>query len=161
MAFYIFDIDGTLANGDHREHFVTSVPMQWDTFFEACDQDLAHEHILHICRLLMQSPTDYVEFWTGRPEKVRGKTVQWLIDHRVLRSNILPILPNTYRLRMRPDSNKDYSPSGDVRLKRGWLKLVRETYHQQIAMVFEDRHAVVQMWRDEGVPCAQVAEGKF
>jgi hypothetical protein len=28
-------------------------------------------------------------------------------------------------------------------------------------MAFDDRDQVVKMWRAKGVPCAQVAEGKF
>jgi hypothetical protein len=28
-------------------------------------------------------------------------------------------------------------------------------------MAFDDRDQVVKMWREKGVPCAQVAEGNF
>jgi hypothetical protein len=28
-------------------------------------------------------------------------------------------------------------------------------------MAFDDRNSVVKMWRDLGIPCAQVADGDF
>jgi hypothetical protein len=57
---------------------------------------------------------------------------------------------------MRP--NDDYDP--DHILKSRILDaLIDEGYDPK--MVFDDRDAVVKMWRDRGLTCLQVAEGNF
>ena len=35
----IFDIDGTLANCDHRLHHVKNKPKNWDAFYDGCMDD--------------------------------------------------------------------------------------------------------------------------
>jgi len=35
MNVYVFDLDGTLANIDHRLHFIKTKPKNWPAFFEA------------------------------------------------------------------------------------------------------------------------------
>ena len=150
MGFYVFDIDGTLAIGEHRLHHLEKHPKDWDAFFDACHEDEPYKPVIHLCKLLIASHTDIVELWTGRPEKVREKTVKWLEDHGIPREG--------YRLRMRPDGIREH----DSILKREWLHEAREEpLRGQPDMIFDDRNSVVRMWRAEGVPCAQVAEGDF
>ena len=51
-------------------------------------------------------------------------------------------------------------PAGDrtsgAELKRAWL---HEPRIKLVDFVFEDDAAVVEMWRDEGVPCLQITRG--
>ena len=35
----IFDIDGTLANCDHRLHHIQDKPKNWDLFYNGCMDD--------------------------------------------------------------------------------------------------------------------------
>ena len=36
----IFDIDGTLANCDHRLHYIKNKPKNWEAFYNECMDDL-------------------------------------------------------------------------------------------------------------------------
>jgi len=45
-------------------------------------------------------------------------------------------------------------------VKREMLDRIRADGYNPI-MAFEDRSRVVKMWREAGIPCAQVAEGDF
>jgi len=57
---------------------------------------------------------------------------------------------------MRPDDDR----RPDDEIKAEILGRMRETGLQPL-MAFDDRDKVVAMWRANGVPCAQVAEGAF
>jgi HAD superfamily, subfamily IIIB (Acid phosphatase) len=147
MNVYICDIDGTIADNKHREHFVSNRKYpQWDEFFEACDQDTPIEHMralladLDACSLIGGIGIIYV---TGRPERVRAKTVAWLDKHD---------FPAGVSMLMRADG--DHRP--DHVIKKELLKALRDS-HVKLIMAFDDRQAVVDMWRAMGVPCAQVA----
>lgn len=144
MAFYIFDLDGTLANVEHRRHFIDR--NDWDGFFEACDQDLPFTHTINLMRDLLQAG-HRVEIWSGRSAQVEQKTRAWLLDHGVDPRALT---------RMRPVG--DYQP--DEKLKRAWL-------HEELAqgnrpdIIYDDRQKVVDMWRKEGMECYQVNAGDF
>jgi hypothetical protein len=49
----------------------------------------------------------------------------------------------------------DHTP--DTELKAGWLAQASP----KPDLVFDDRASVVAMWRANGIPCCQVAEGDF
>ena len=56
---------------------------------------------------------------------------------------------------MRPQ-NHLYLPDND--LKQMWLDNIGK---DNVAMVFDDRNQVVDMWRQNGLTCFQVADGNF
>ena len=140
--FVVFDLDGTLANTDHRAHLVDRAlgKPDWRAFYAACDQDAAHWHIIHVLTALVEGG-HRVEIWSGRSDEVRDKTEAWLSAHGL---DAVPI-------RMRREH--DYTPD-DV-LKHTWLADGRPD------LIFDDRSKVVAMWRAEGIPCCQVAPGDF
>jgi len=94
--------------------------------------------------------TQYAEcwIWTGRSDEVRDETVAWLNRHLGAWWDVL---------RMR--AHGDHTP--DTELKRAWLRALPSALRERIAGIFEDRTRVVQMWRDEGMTCFQVAPGDF
>lgn len=47
----IFDIDGTLANAEHRVHHLQKEPKDWDAFFAGCTQDTPIEPVMELVRL--------------------------------------------------------------------------------------------------------------
>lgn len=142
---FVFDIDGTLADCSHRLHFIQGPVKDWDGFFEACALDAPIPHTLDLMRLLMEGVA--VICVSGRSDTVRQKTLQWL-------ENYLPWEVGALYMRKAGDHRPD-----DV-VKKGLLTQLRADGWAPI-MVFDDRDRVVKMWRDEGVPCAQVAEGDF
>ena len=64
-------------------------------------------------------------------------------------------------LKMRPTGHP-FKWMPDDKLKKHWLDLLFEGEKKNdILCVFDDREKVVKMWRENGVDCFQVAEGKF
>jgi hypothetical protein len=91
-------------------------------------------------------------FVSGRPSKYKDVTREWLIKHGLFN----PFLDGKLLLWMRPDGDR----RDDDIVKRELLGRIRmEGYEPVIA--FDDRDRVVKMWRDNGIPCCQVAAGDF
>ena len=144
MKVYIFDLDGTLANLDHRLHLIQCDNPDWDAFFAACVHDGVYEYVAEVARAL--SAKALLLGVSGRSDKIRRLTEDWL------RLNKIPIL----QLYMRKEG--DHRP--DFIVKRELLAELRADGFEPI-MAFDDRDQVVEMWRNNGVPCAQVATGNF
>ena len=143
--FVVFDLDGTLALNDHRQHFVergAGEKKDWRSFFAACDSDVLFWQIARVLQVLV-STGNRVEIWSGRSGEVIDKTRVWLSDHG------LGHVP------FRGREEGDHTP--DTELKKSWLA----SSPQKPDLVFDDRASVVKMWRDNGVACAQVAYGNF
>lgn len=134
----IFDLDGTLANIDHRTHFVRGKRKDWKSFFAACVYDRGVPHVIETFNAHLDAG-HHVRIWSGRSDIVREETEQWLSD--------MGIDP-CYLQHMRAEG--DNTP--DVELKRFWLN----QEHERPDLVYDDRPRVVAMWRAEGVPCFQV-----
>lgn len=144
MRCYLFDIDGTLANCDHRKHHIEGEKKDWDAFYATCHLDEPIDHMVELARDLYSH--GHLVFVTGRGEEQRGPTQEWLKDHGL----------GGPPLYMRPA--KDYRPDDIV--KGELLDQIVEAGYEPI-MAFDDRNSVVKMWRARGIPCAQVAEGDF
>lgn len=90
----------------------------------------------------------YLAFLTGRPEKYRQVTEEWLYDNNLWS-------PESVGLIMRPDGDQ----TDDHVLK---LKQAEEHFGlDNILCVFEDRARIVKAFRDAGVFVCHVAEGNF
>lgn len=144
---YIFDLDGTLALCEHRLHHIQKTPKDWRAFFAACGEDKPCRGLIDIAHTLARGGAE-IRIWTGRSDEVREETVAWLGRHQVPFGE----------LRMRPA--KDHSQDDDLKLE--WLReLFLTPASERLAGAFEDRTRVVEMWREHGVPCFQVAAGDF
>jgi hypothetical protein len=143
----IVDIDGTLADITHRLHFIEGSPKNWDAFFDACEDDIP---IIAICDLVasLRSDGHRIVYCSGRAERCRDKTQRWIYRHVGD--------PQNQVIYMRPDG--DHRP--DEVLKKEFLSLMR-TAGIDPKLAIDDRKKVVDMWRAEGIICAQVAEGEF
>ena len=86
-------------------------------------------------------------FCSGRPERTRQATVDWLQRH-------LGLTPEA--LYMRGDNDR----RADDIVKRELLARMRADRFEP-AFAIDDRRRVVDMWRSVGLVCAQVAEGDF
>lgn len=140
--FIISDLDGTLANIEHRRHFITDGRRDWTGFFRACSDDLPIWPVITVVQNLLGSG-HRVDIWSGRSDEVRAETKEWLDRFG------LGQLP----LKMR--QARDHT--ADQLLKESWL-MAEPTPPD---MVFDDRDKVVAMWRRHGIICAQVAPGNF
>lgn len=146
----IFDLDGTLALCHHRRHLVECEreKQDWDAFYEACDKDLPNEPIVALYEHYREVyGSENVWIFSGRSSKVRQKTEDWLFKHTYL--EWAPCM------KMRPEG--DFTPDDKLKLK--WLEEIGGS--DRIAIAFDDRDKVVNMWRSLGIVCCQVADGNF
>ena len=82
---------------------------------------------------------------SGRSDATQQATIDWLSDNDVHYDHLV----------MRPQ-NHLYMPDND--LKQMWLDNIGV---DNVAMVFDDRQQVVDMWRKNGLTVFQVADGNF
>lgn len=150
---YIFDLDGTLALIEHRRHMLDEKhdSNRWRRFYAACDKDQPNVPVIATMERLRHAGAD-VWIFSGRSAEVRDKTVAWLAEHTSFMTWDLDTA-----LMMRADG--DYT-ADDV-LKRQWLDGMLDEDRRRLVATFDDRDRVVQMWREAGVTCFQVAPGEF
>lgn len=149
----IFDFDGTLCNIEHRTHFVRQEKPDWEAFYKACVRD---RPVLPVIQTFIAfeaqngfevkhggEPINHIEIWSGRSDIVEEESRAWLDHHAI---------PNRYLTRMRV--HDDYRP--DHELKQKWLNEFVAEHGMKPDIVFDDRQKVVDMWRANGIVCAQV-----
>jgi hypothetical protein len=143
MSTWIVDIDETLALRGERG------PYDWDRVGE----DQPNTPTIEIVQALAAAGHEIIVV-SGRMECCRPQTLQWLVDHKVPFSQLS-------QLYMRPDGVRQK----DAVVKSAFLSSI--VYLLQIQekpiklRVLDDRDQCVQMWRDQGIFCAQVAPGNF
>ena len=98
---------------------------------------------------LLKKAGPRIVIFSGSSKATKDATKDWLND--------LDIPFDV--LKMRPTGGGFKFMKDDV-LKKKWLDdLFPNT--DDITCVFDDRDKVVQMWRDNGITCFQVADGNF
>ena len=156
IPLIICDIDGTLANIDHRVHHIHKDEPDWSAFKQGQENDAPIRPIIDMVRIMWRAGYDVV-FCTGRMEDEREVTAKWLTDHVYFTVNGFDGRGGS-RLYMRPQD--DHSDDSDM--KRELLKEIRAEYSDHaIQFAIEDRQRVVDMWRSEGIICLQCAPGQF
>ena len=144
----IFDLDGTLADIDTRRaiSLKSNGKLNWDKFFDPdnIQLDLPNQPVIDVANML-HSQGYLIYIFSGRSDKTEDATIAWLDKHNV----------NYDLLQMRPQGLL-YKPDND--LKQDWLNVIKK---DTVAMVFDDRNQVVDMWRKNGLTTFQVADGDF
>ncbi|MFE1442749.1 hypothetical protein [Streptomyces sp. NPDC058739] len=75
----VFDLDNTLAGTAHRQRFLEARPRDWDAFFAAAPHD---PPIPQGVALALESAGECeIVYLTGRPERCRRDTLEWLAAH--------------------------------------------------------------------------------
>lgn len=124
------DIDGTVANNDHRQHFLEG-KKDWDGFFSELVNDLPIQIIIDKV-IQEQANGKEIVFLTGRPERYRYSTTLWLKEH----------FDFEFKLLMRND--------GDQRNK---LEIKKEIFKKnfksdEVYCVFENDYELIKMWKE-------------
>jgi len=144
----IFDLDGTLALIDDRRDLATkdNGKFDWDVFFDPnnINLDLPNVPVIQMANILHKQGFR-IFILSGRSDVTHQATVNWLNDNGIWWDHLV----------MRPQ-NHLYLPDND--LKQMWLDSIGK---DNVAMVFDDRQQVVDMWRQNGLTCFQVADGDF
>jgi hypothetical protein len=168
----VWDIDGTLANGEQRQHFLDKQPRDWYGWNKALAGDTPHKDIIDLFKLYSNAPDHHrINIATGRNDDDREETVKWLEKHgifSVARFNSLTDddiglvdddyfpLGVYYNLYMRAD--KDYREDSIIKIE--YLDQMRAAGFNPVLAV-DDRTRVVKAWRAAGLRCLQVRDGDF
>ncbi|WP_299192255.1 HAD family acid phosphatase [uncultured Erythrobacter sp.] len=142
----LFDIDGTLANIEHRRTYLAPPKPNWGAFNGAMGHDTPNEPIVALYKTLWRT-VDYAPILvTGRNEKFRQVTEQWLAWNEIPFDRLL--------MRADKDSRADHVIKEEIldRLLAEGLNIV---------FTVDDRQQVVDMWRRRGIVCLQCDVGDF
>lgn len=141
----LVDMDGTLANCEHRRHYVAQKPKNWMGFYRECDLDPADPMVLEVVKEFCTDPERIVCIVSGRPLDLCGdKTVDWLERHDVKYDHLF--------MRNSGDGRQDFIIKEEI---------LSHLPKERIELVLDDRNQVVNMWRGHGLRVWQVAAGDF
>ena len=143
----VFDIDGTLANIEHRLDYVRSKPKNWKAFDAGIPNDKVNSPVAEIFWTLEETGAHDIVLASGRNERSRQATENWLLKNG---------LGHYDKLYMR----KADDFRNDSIVKREMLDEIIADYGKKPDMVFDDRPRVVNMWRDAGIFVFDVYQGK-
>lgn len=140
----IVDVDGTVADNSHRQHYLAKSPKDWASWRAETHLCKPLTTVIRVIDALREFGD--VVLCSGRWEGEREVTVAWMEE----------IGFQFAALYMRKDG--DFRPDDVV--KREMLQTLQDDGFHPL-MVFDDRNRVVNMWRDAGLTCFQVADGDF
>ena len=146
----ICDLDGTLCDISHRQHYVMREGKKnWGAFFAGIPNDKPNNWCVSI--LLSMKRADITQelnvvYCSGRGEEYRKETEEWLKKHGV---DYGPVY-----MRQARDSRKDSIVKENL---LDFEILTRFTPY----FIIDDRKQVVDMWRKRGYVCLQCHEGNF
>lgn len=141
----IVDIDGTLADVEHRVHFVQASPKDWKNF----NQHMIHDKINPWCLEIIQKfHKDHYKIilLTGRTDDFMSDTESWLKRYHVPFDQLL--------MRSVSDRREDFEVKKEI-----YQSKIEPNYNS--LFVLEDRSSVVKMWRSIGLTCLQCDWGDF
>lgn len=142
----IFDVDGTIADVEHRRHFVSQKPADWKSFRNSTVFDTPVQWVCDIAKRFI-AQGDNVAFFSARNESERSITEKQISEW---------IGEGHQGLFLRPD--------GDFRRDDEFKSDLADKFEEiggKIDLVFDDRNQVVEMWRQRGTTVVQVADGDF
>ena len=142
----VFDIDGTLANIEHRLDYVRCKPKNWAAFDAGIPNDKVNLPVAAVFFSLRDAGHDIV-LASGRNERSREATMRWLGENKLIGYDIL-------YMRKADDFRAD-----DI-VKQEILDEIIRDYGKKPDMVFDDRPRVVRMWRDNGIFVFNVYQGE-
>ncbi len=136
------DIDGTIANNDHRQHFLEG-KKDWDGFFSELIND---EPIFPIINKVIDEYKAGIDivFLTGRPEKYRYSTSLWLKEYFNFELKVL----------MRKNNDKNNK-----------LKVKKEIFESnfeadQILYCIDNDEELLKQWQEIGLKTINANEFK-
>ena len=145
MKCYIVDVDGTIADSEHRLHYVTNGHRDWTNWKKYWQDDKPIQPVIDIIRL-GHSVGIKIVLCTAREDNCREETIKWLQIHDVPYDDLF--------------MRDDYDTRPDDIIKFELLQEILRDGYEPLC-VFDDRQCVVDMWRAQGLVCLQPAPGNF
>lgn len=150
----ICDVDGTVANLEHRKFLLEKGTKNWHMFFGLVTLDAPIEKTITLVRELALENDIWVV--SGRPDfhvegddvhRTGDDTVTWLHTHNVPFKHIFMRKVNDHR--------------PDTEVKRDILEheILKNISLDQIKCVVDDRPSVIRMWKEQGLTVIDVGDG--
>ena len=136
------DIDGTIADCEHRKHYLLGEKKNWDGFYSEIEKDPPRLDV-------MEQVDEYrkkghpIVLVSGRPGNYREVTERWLEKHGFEYDVLL----------MRRAGDK--RPDTDIK-KEIYDKCLKK---YEIECVFDDRPRIINMWREQGLKVIDCGDG--
>lgn len=130
----IFDLDGTLVDVTSIRYHVEGKHRNYDKFHSESLACPPYKEVLSLNNALKKSPENYIAILTGREEKYRSLSEQWLRMNNVSYSTLL----------MR--QNKDFRKN--VEVKKEIYDSIKVNFSPYIAI--DDTSELRDLWRDLG-----------
>jgi len=136
----VFDLDGTLSNGKHRNHLVPDAKdahkcSAWEAHYNAAGGDTPIQDTIDVCFALNGAGYEIV-ILTGRCVDASDVTVGWLADHQIPYARLI--------MRDFDDERPDILYKEEELLKLGL---------DNILCCFDDLEHVATMMRGLGLTC--------
>lgn len=140
----ICDIDGTIADIEHRRHYVRGEVKDWKGFFSEMDKDTVREDVYTILKKKEEEGNKII-FVSARPEDYKDVTTKWLLDNVPLKSELMLFMRR----------------SGDTRDDTIVKEQIYNSYlkSMNISLVIDDRPKVIRMWESLSLNVLDVGSG--
>lgn len=140
----IFDLDGTLCDCEHRQHYVRGDTKDWGAFFAGISRDTPRTAVANLVR--MYDELGYtILFVSGRGSEYRKETEAWLEEH---------LLDHQFALFMRGFQDR----RDDTIVKQELYEKYIKPYFN-VEAVYDDRPKVVRMWHEIGLTVFDCGNG--
>lgn len=136
------DVDGTIADCEHRKHYLLGEKKDWDGFYSEIEKDPPRLDVIAQVDEYRKKGHPIV-LVSGRPDNYREATERWLKKHGFEYEVLL----------MRRAGDK--RPDTDVK-KEIYDKCLKKYV---IECVFDDRPRIINMWREQGLEVFDVGNG--
>lgn len=140
---YLFDLDGTIRNIDHRLHYLQREEIDWREFEEQCVYDLPIPSTINLMRRLVHGGGT-VWIWTGCSDHVQKQTEVWLHRYDAPYSQLI----------MKPQDSTDSA----AHWKKFWLDSVIP--RDRLVTCFDDDSRITLMLREQGVDVFQLRRSR-
>jgi len=147
MALCVFDLDGSLANIEHRLGYVRTKPKNWAAFDAGIPNDKVNLPVAEVFHSLKATGNEII-FASGRNERSRDATMSWLQSNNLweFRAKLYMRKANDYR-------------SDDI-IKNEIIDEIVADYGKLPDLWFDDRPRVVRAIRARGIFVFDVYQGE-
>lgn len=139
----IFDLDGTLCDVSHRVHYMQRKPKEKEKFHAACVLDAVNTPVYDLYRIFKRAGYKII-IMTCRPIQFKPQTEYWLKKHNI---QFDELIMSTAAM---PDAKNKFG-----------MYIDNIKFKYDVIFAVEDRTSVVNMWRDIGITCLDVAGNDF
>lgn len=140
----LVDVDGVIADGWHRQHFLDGPRKRWQDFFRAATDD--PPLLPGITLIDLVDDATIVVLLTARPESIHDETVSWLRTHEVRWDLLI----------MR--GRRDHGPPQEM--KRLAVEELRYAGFDPVLALDDDQRNIT-MYREEAIPALYLHSGYY